>query len=227
MNRIAIFIFALLLFVFSDSPAQTTASLPPFTHADTLRGSITPERVWWDVLHYTIKVKPDFNKKFISGSNEIQFKVISPGKRMQIDLQKPMNILDIQWNNQALPFQRVGNAFLVDFPAIQEPGNNETILIHFEGNPRVAVRPPWDGGWIFTRDKLGRPWMTVACQGLGASVWYPCKDIQSDEPDNGAILNITVPDTLIAVGNGRLKNKKSNKDGTTSFEWMVINPINN
>jgi aminopeptidase N len=226
-HRIFILISLPLFFALSKCPAQTRASKPPFTHADTLRGSISPERAWWDVLHYTIQVRPDFDKKFISGSNEIQFKVISPGKRMQIDLQEPMNILDIQWNNQALPFEREANVFFVDFPSMQKPGDRESILIHFEGHPRIAVRPPWDGGWIFTRDKLGRPWMTVACQGLGASVWYPCKDIQSDEPDNGAILNITVPDTLIAVGNGRLSNKKSNKDHTVSFEWSVVSPINN
>ena len=155
-------------------PAQTAASLPPFTHADTLRGSVSPERAWWDVLHYSINVKPDFDKKLISGSNEIQFKVISAGKIMQIDLQEPMNILDIQWNNTKLSFHRTGNAFFVDFPETQKTGITESILIHFQGNPRVATRPPWDGGWIFTRDKLGRPWMSVACQGLGASVWYPC-----------------------------------------------------
>ena len=227
MKRIAIIIFIRLFFQVPNCMAQTTASMPPFTHADTLRGSITPERAWWDVLHYTIAVKPDFNKKFISGSNEIQFKVISPGKRMQIDLQEPMNILDILWNNQTLPFHRTGNVFYVDFPLAIGTGRKETILIHFQGNPRIAVRPPWDGGWIFTRDKLGRPWMSVACQGLGASVWYPCKDIQSDEPDNGAILDITVADSLVAVGNGRLQNKKSNNDGTTSFRWAVVNPINN
>jgi aminopeptidase N len=227
MNRIVFFVFVWSFFSLLDCPAQTTASLPPFTHADTLRGSISPERGWWDVLHYSIHVKPDFDKKFISVSNEVQFKVTSPGKVMQIDLQEPMNIVDILWNNTTLSFHRTGNVFFVDFPELQKTGITESILIHFQGNPRVAIRPPWDGGWIFTRDKLGRPWMTVACQGLGASVWYPCKDHQSDEPDSGAILNITVADTLVAIGNGRLRNKKSNHDGTTSFEWSVVNPINN
>src|SRR5580692_8520062 len=159
MKRIVFFISILSFFYLTDCPAQTTASLPPFTHADTLRGSIGPERAWWDVLHYSIEVKPDFEKKFISGSNEIQFKVISPGKIMQIDLQEPMDIVNIQWNNKSLAFHRMGNVFYVDFPELQKTGITESILIHFEGNPRVAVRPPWDGGWIFTRDKLGRPWM--------------------------------------------------------------------
>ncbi|HEV3251054.1 MAG TPA: M1 family metallopeptidase, partial [Puia sp.] len=113
------------------------------------------------------------------------------------------------------------------FPVLLAAGTADSIGIDFEGKPRIAVRPPWDGGWIFTKDELGRPWMSVACQGLGASVWYPCKDHQSDEPDNGASLKITIPDTLVAVGNGRLKLKKQNEDGTVSYSWEVIDPINN
>jgi aminopeptidase N len=101
------------------------------------------------------------------------------------------------------------------------------LTLHFHGKPREAVRPPWDGGWIFSKDKLGRPWMSVACQGLGASVWYPCKDHQSDEPDNGAKLRITIPDTLVAVGNGRLTGKTSYQPGTMTWDWEVKNPINN
>ena len=90
-----------------------------------------------------------------------------------------------------------------------------------------AVNPPWDGGWIWTKDSLGNPWMSVACQGLGASVWYPCKDIQSDEPDNGASLTMIVPDTLVAIANGRLQSKQNNNDGTVTYKWAVVNPINN
>ncbi|MEI9912758.1 MAG: hypothetical protein WDO71_25815 [Bacteroidota bacterium] len=103
----------------------------------------------------------------------------------------------------------------------------DSLTIYYHGKPLEAINPPWDGGWIWKKDEKGRPWMSVACQGLGASVWYPCKDIQSDEPDNGASLTITVPDTLTAVGNGRLINKKANDNGTTSWTWEVKNPINN
>jgi aminopeptidase N len=92
---------------------------------------------------------------------------------------------------------------------------------------QVAVRPPWSAGWTFTKDSLGRPWMTVTCQGGGASVWYPCKDHQSDEPDNGASLTVIVPDTLVVVANGRLQFKKNNPDGTATYKWAVVNPISN
>jgi aminopeptidase N len=103
----------------------------------------------------------------------------------------------------------------------------QTLTVYFSGAPRVAKNPPWDGGWIFTKDKEGRPWMTVACQGLGASVWYPCKDHQSDEPDRGALLTVIVPDTLTAVANGRLVGETKFKEGWRSFQWQVVNPINN
>src|SRR5579871_2223111 len=138
----------------------------PFTHADTLRGSITPERAWWDVTHYAIHVTPDYEKKFIKGSNEIKFHVLNAGKTMQIDLQQPLNITSISYNNAELKYNRDGNVFFIDFPENLKPGTEQSIIINYEGIPREAVRPPWDGGWIFTKDKLGRPWMSVACEGL-------------------------------------------------------------
>ncbi|SRR5579871_1098722 len=225
MKRINFFLSLLSLLIIQICFAQ--ADTKQFTHADTLRGTITPERAWWNVLRYDIWVKPDYEKKFITGSNSITFKVIKPGMIMQIDLQEPLKINSVSWNNQQLKFAREGNLYHVEFPSSLAAGSTETIYISYDGFPRLAVRPPWDGGWSFVKDKLGRPWMTVTCQGLGASVWYPCKDHQSDEPDNGASLSITVPDTLIAVANGRLKEKKSNNNGTDTYKWEVINPINN
>jgi len=227
MIRISILVFSFSIIVLQACIAQPSGIKKKFTHADTLRGSITPEREWWDVIHYSISVRPDYEKKFIQGTNEIRFKVTKPGRFMQIDLQEPMTIRGIHWNNRELKYEREGNVFHLEFPVLLAAGTTESIGIDFEGKPRIAVRPPWDGGWIFTKDELGRPWMSVACQGLGASVWYPCKDHQSDEPDNGASLKITVPDTLVAVGNGRLKLKKQNEDGTMSYSWEVIDPINN
>ena len=227
MIRISILVFSFSMIVLQACIAQPSGTKRKFTHADTLRGSITPEREWWDVIHYSISVRPDYEKKFIQGTNEIRFKVTKPGRFMQIDLQEPMTITGIHWNSRELKYEREGNVFHLEFPVLLAAGTTESIGIDFEGKPRIAVRPPWDGGWIFTKDEFGRPWMSVACQGLGASVWYPCKDHQSDEPDNGASLKITLPDTLIAVGNGRLKLKKQNEDGTVSYSWEVIDPINN
>lgn len=202
-----------------------------YTHQDTLRGTINTERAWWDVLHYTISVTPDYGSKTIYGSNRITYKILDQSaKEMQIDLQEPMQIDSVLLGAKKtkLNYQRNGNAFLLNMPA-GYPGSirTDSIEIYYSGKPRQATNPPWDGGWIWRKDVKGRPWMTVACQGLGASVWYPCKDHQSDEPDNGATLKITVADSLTAVGNGRLKNKVANGNGMTTWTWAVTNPINN
>lgn len=219
----------LLAFFFSCahlSHSQPLHSNARFTHQDTLRGTITPERAWWDVVQYKIAVTPNFLQKTIAGSNLIRFRVLKPGKVMQVDLQPPLNITSIEWKHTKLTYNRDTNVFFVKFPHELAKGSLDSILVHYEGKPREAVRPPWDGGWIWKKDSLGRPWMSVACQGLGASIWYPCKDHQSDEPDS-AQLSITVADTLVAVGNGRLRQKIHHTNGTTTFTWAVTNPINN
>ena len=218
---------ALVLTAIGSIQAQPLNQKPKFTRQDTLRGSLNAERTGWNVTYYDVSVTPNYEAKTIEGKNIISFKVIKPFKVMQIDLQEPMNINQILWNGKKLNYTREGNAFHVSFPSKLIAGKSEKIEISFAGNPRIAVRPPWDGGWIFTKDKKGRPWMSVACQGLGASVWYPCKDHQSDEPDNGATLRMTVPDSLVAVAMGRLKSTVKNSNGTTTYSWSVVNPINN
>jgi hypothetical protein len=200
-----------------------------FTRADTLRGTLNAERTWWNVLRYDITVKPDFNAKSIAGKNVIKYAVLNDDhpEVMQIDLQEPLRIDSILFNNgQKLKFTKDGNAWHVNVPQQQKPAIN-SLSVYYHGFPHAAVNPPWDGGWIFKRDSLGNPWMSVACQGIGASIWYPCKDHQSDEPDNGASLSIIVPDSLNAVANGRLQSKIDNKNGTTTYKWAVVSPINN
>lgn len=206
------------------------AQQPPqekvFTHADTLRGSITPERAWWDVQRYDIAVKPDFTSKTTAGSCMITYKVVSDDQpAMQLDLQEPLHIDSISYNGAAkLSFTREGNAWHVQTNR-QKKGESNRVTVYFSGTPKEGTRPPWVGGWTWAKDSLGRPWMTITCQGLGASVWFPCKDHQSDEPDQGASLAMTVPDTLVAVANGRMQSKKNNGDGTATFKWAVVNPI--
>jgi aminopeptidase N len=220
----------LLMLIFSIAScnlyAQPLRQPKQFTHQDTLRGSITPQRAWWDVLYYGITVKPDYNTKTIEGINIIIFKTLAAGSIMQLDLQEPMNIGTIQWNRHKLSFKRDGNVYLVSFPSTLKKGTIQNIEVSFSGQPREATSPPWDGGWIWKKDRNGNPWMSVACQGLGASVWYPCKDHQSDEPDS-ASLTMIVPNGLVAVSNGRLQYSTSNTDGTMTYKWKVVNPINN
>lgn len=226
------------------------ANAQPFTHADTLRGSLNPNRTWWEVKRYDINVTPDYNSKTITGKTGISFYDSGIGHTLQIDLQQPLIVdsviavdNEIRSSNKQLNFLRSNNIFLVYYRDSLakykiRPGIRR-IEIYYHGKPRQAVKPPWDGGWIWAKDARGRPWMSVACQGLGASVWYPCKDYQGDEPDSGASLAITVPDTLVAVGNGRLLSVNHSKNiatsgplsvrrggGEATYTWEVKNPIN-
>lgn len=216
-----LFAFVLMLTLTASAQEKT------FTRADSLRGSINSTRDWWDVQHYYIYVEPNFNQKSIEGKVDIKFKVIKPGKSMQIDLQQPMQLTKAYVGDLPMKYTRDGNVYLIDISTALVKDSTYTLALKFDGQVTIAKNPPWDGGWIFTKDKLGRPWMSVACQGLGASVWFPCKDHQSDEPDLGATLKINVPDSLVAVGNGRLIKKEVYNKGYTAYEWKVKNPINN
>ena len=218
------FIFGLFLATILISG---NASAQELTRQDTLRGSMTPERTWWDVQTYEISVEPDFVTKTIRGSNIITFRTLSQGSVMQIDLQQPMQLDSATINGESVSYERDGNIYLLQFRSSFEPGSEATLRLAYSGKPKEAKNPPWDGGWIWARDKKNRPWMSVACQGLGASVWYPCKDHQSDEPDRGATLRMTVADTLVAVGNGRLSSKAPSAGGKVTYSWTVKNPINN
>jgi len=221
---------ALSGYLMTGAQAQNRPGLKQYTRADTLRGTLTSERTWWDVQRYEIAFTPDFMAKTIAGSNEIAYKVVKPNNgsiRMQIDLQDPLVIDSVLYNGRTrLAFEKKESVWLIKVPAQQLSAINR-VKIYYQGKVHQAVRPPWDGGFIFAVDSLKRPYMTVACQGLGASVWYPNKDHQSDEPDKGASLTMTVPDSLVAVGNGRLSFKKNNGNGTATYKYNVINPINN
>ncbi len=223
------------LIIFHCSLFIVYCSLAQYTHADTLRGTYGPTRDWWDVLKYDLHVKFNLSDSTISGYNEIQFKVLKKGSLMQIDLQEPM-ILDsvsvfntgYEINKVIQPFKKDGNAYLIEMPYFKKLSSSyyPFAKIYFHGKPRIAKNPPWDGGIIYKKSADGSPFVSIACQGLGASVWYPCKDHQADEPDS-AEMHFTVPDTLMCVSNGHIRNKINNGDGTATYDWAVVNPINN
>ena len=201
-----------------------------FTHADTLRGSNGIYRQKWDVLHYDITVEPDYNNKTIVGKNTMQF-FDNGAQLMQIDLQEPMILDSVMDKGISYKFRREKNVYWLEYrdSSVMDKikAGVHSLTFYFHGKPREAIRPPWDGGWIWKKDKNNNPWMTVACQGLGASVWYPCKDIQSDKPDSGATLQMIVPDSLVAIGNGRLTDKKQTGNGKMLYTYNVKNTINN
>ncbi len=230
-----IFLFAILsIFNSQWLMAQTFPHTGIFTHADTLRGSDGAGRNWWDATKYDLHVKFNLDDSTISGWNNIHFKTFKPGTSIQIDLQYPLILDSIklsysitkttgrsEWIND---FKKDGNAYFL--PVSFDKSTNGTLAIYYHGKPPIARRPPWDGGLVWARDSSHNPWISIACQGLGASVWYPCKDIQSDEPDS-AEMHITVPDSLMCIGNGRFRGKTNNNDGTATYDWAVTTPINN
>ena len=198
---------------------------PVFSRADTIRGSNTPERAWWDAAFYDLHVKANPGDSSIVGYNAITYRVLRPAREMQIDLQMPLVIDSVVQDGTELSARRDGNAFFIRLIARQPIGARKQIAVYYHGKPVAAVRPPWDGGYIWARDSLGREWIATANEGLGASAWWPNKDIYSDEPDSQRVA-ITVPDSLIDVSNGRLRSTTPNADGTTTYEWFVANPIN-
>jgi len=209
------------------SGAQAAPAKPPvFTHADTIRGSNTPERAWWDAAFYDLHVKVNPVDSSIAAYNAITYRVLKSAREMQIDLQMPLVIDSVVQDGTELSARRDGNAFFVTLITPQPLGAQRQISVYYHGKPVVAIRPPWDGGFIWARDSLGRQWIGTANEGLGASVWWPNKDIYSDEPDSQRIA-ITVPDSLSDVSNGRLRSTTPNADGTVTYEWFVENPINN
>jgi len=197
-----------------------------FTHADTLRGSNGPARAWWDVQFYDLHVRVNLADSSIRGWNAITYRVFQPSRDMQIDLQQPLEIDSIVQDGRKLTYRRDANAFFVTLQANQRAGETRAITVRYHGKPHVGRRLPWDGGFTFSRDSLGQPWIATANEGVGASIWWPNKDYLGDEPDSQRIA-ITVPDPMIDVSNGRLRSTTHNRDGTTTYEWFVTSPINN
>jgi aminopeptidase N len=200
------------------------------TRADTLRGSYTtPGRRWWDVTFYDLHVSIRPRDSSIAGWNAITYRVVEPpsaARELQIDLMEPLEVDSMVQNGRVLPYRREGDAFFAALSAAPAVGARGTIVVHYHGRPRIAVNPPWQGGFTWTTDSLGRPWIVTTDQGMGASVWWPNKDTQADEPDSQRVA-LTVPQPLIDVSNGRLRATTRNADGTTTYEWFVRNPINN
>ena len=197
-----------------------------FTRKDSLQGGLGAERTCYDVLRYDLNIKINIQEKSIVGYNDISFKVVSDTKKIQIDLFENMQVDSIVFHSKKLEYKREFNAVFIDFPTNLNTENTEKIRFYYSGKPIIAKRAPWDGGFVFTKDKQGKPWVAVSCQGTGASLWYPVKDSQSDEPDNGATIKVAVPNGLMNVSNGRLMGSENLKNGFTRWDWEVKNPIN-
>ncbi|HCA09909.1 M1 family metallopeptidase [Chryseobacterium sp.] len=198
-----------------------------FTKQDTLKGSDTKFRNFWDVKKYDLSVEPDFAKKSIKGYNKISFEITKDiaNPVFQIDLQKPMKADKVEGNFPIANYKQDGDFIFVTAKKNFKKGEKFTLDVTYSGNPVIAKNAPWDGGWVFAKDEKGNPWMSVADEGIGASIWLPTKDIWSDEPENGIIMKIITPNDLVGVGNGRLISKKA-EGNKTAYTWEVKNAIN-
>jgi len=206
--------------------AQLLKGKHNFTRADTLRGMLTPLRTCYDINYYHLDVKVDIDNKSISGSNEFNFTATTDFRQLQFDLFSNLKIEKVIYKNQELPFKREFNAVFITFPSTVKKGVKDKFEVFYSGSPVIAKNPPWDGGFIFSKDQAGDPWVSVACQGFGASSWWPTKEHQSDEADS-VLISISVPKDLQEVSNGRLRNVVDKPDGYKQYNWFVSNPINN
>jgi len=227
MPRLFILLFILLFTINNQTIAQGIfGEKNNFTRQDTLRGTITDERSWWDLNYYHLDIKVDPEKRTIKGSNTVGYTVLNSNKLMQIDLQEPLNITSVKQNNKSLHFTREGNAYFIELKKKQKVGKVNYITIEYEGKPKVAIRAPWDGGLSWEKDENGIDFIATSCQGLGASVWWPNKDHMYDEVDS-MLISVNVPKHLTNVSNGRLRKVIEKDDDTKTYQWYVSNPINN
>lgn len=197
-----------------------------FTRADTLRGTLTPLRTCYDINYYHLDVKFDIAQKFISGNVLFKFTATQDFNKLQFDLFSNLKVEKVLYKGRPLPYTREYNAVFVTFPKSIQKGFHDEFTVYYSGNPVIAKRAPWDGGVVYSTDSLGKAWVATACQGLGASVWWPTKDHQADEVDS-MLISISVPNGLKDVSNGRLRKVTPLKDGYTRYDWFVNNPINN
>ncbi len=221
MTRI-ILIVILCIFYLVNGFSQ----IPRFTRQDTLRGSITEERKWWDLTYYHLDITVNPDDSTIYGTNTVGYTVLERNQVMQIDLQPPLELKQAIQDGEKLNIKHDGNAHFIYLIKKQKPGSRNELELIYGGHPHIAPRPPWSGGITWSYDNNNNPLIVSTCQGTGASVWWPCKDHMYDEPDS-MLISVTVPENLMDVSNGRLRKVKTNDEYTRTFHWFVSNPINN
>jgi aminopeptidase N len=222
-------LYITIIILISTLSVNAQYKAPPdkiFTHQDTLRGSITPERAWWDLTYYHLDIAVNPADSSINGTNTVTYRVLQSAAIMQIDLQEPLKISKAIQNKSELKFRREGNVYWIELAEKQEPGKIYSVILTYGGKPKVSLRPPWSGGITWKKDKNGLPFVASACQGDGASLWWPCKDHMYDEPDS-MLISVNVPGNLMDVSNGRLRSVIKQKNKTKTYNWFVANPINN
>ncbi len=228
------FIFLVILFLANEQlnsqesdirPHGNKYNLPELTPNNYLIGNLNENRSSFRVSFYDINIDFDIDSKSLAGFVTIKAESIRDLNQLQIDLAENLNINKITYENQELSFSRELDAVLIDFNSIIEKGNFFEFTVFYDGIPQSADNPPWAGGFTWSKDKVGRDWIAVSCEGEGARIWWPNKDHITAEGDS-VRMAYTIPSNLVAVGNGKLRSVKEIGDKTT-YEWFISNPINN
>ena len=229
MKKLSIIYMTFLISILQLFPVKAQYKTPAnkiFTRQDTLRGTITPERAWWDLTYYHLDIVVNPSDSTINGTNTVTYRVLKPAGLMQIDLQEPLKITKAVQNNNVLSFKREGNVYWIELIEKQEQGKIYSVVLTYGGRPKISARPPWSGGITWKKDKNELPFVASSCQGDGASLWWPCKDHMYDEPDS-MLISVNVPGNLMDVSNGRLRSVVKQKNKTKTYNWFVANPIDN
>mgnify|MGYP001366881011 FL=1 len=222
-------IFSLLVFSLlscqENRPHGDQYNLPELTRNNSLMGYLNENRSSYRVSFYDINIDFDIEEKSINGFVTIKAESLIDIQTLQIDLAENLNITKIIYKDIALPFSREFDAVVIDFPTVINKSNMFEFTVFYNGIPQSADNPPWAGGFTWSKDKEGRDWVAVSCEGEGARIWWPNKDHITAEGDSVRMV-YTVPNNMVAVGNGKLKSISS-KNNKSTYEWFVSNPINN
>lgn len=220
-------ITSFLLLLLGSITAQRHLGVTPTSSG----GPLLPEQGAYDVKFYDLSLRIDPLKESIAGELKVYARIIESLTWFVLDLDTLLQVeevvgLDQEGGTIQLSFERHGGRIWIRLSAAAQAGDDVMIRVVYGGNPKVAPRPPWVGGFTWATTESGDPWIGVSCQSDGADIWWPCKDHPSDEPDSMA-LHITVPQPLICAANGRLRGVDEHDDGNRTFHWFVSNPINN
>ncbi len=221
--KITVQIICLSLLTFANAIAAQAPQQQPPSRADILRGAYSEWRANNDLLSYDLDIRVDPEKRFLSGKNTIRFKMLKDDTRIQLDLFANLKVDKILYGDSELKYTRELGTVFVDFPAPLKKNSVQSIDFYYSGSPQETGR---FGGISFGKDPAGRPWINTACQGIGASIWWPNKDQQRDEVENMR-MRVAVPNNLTDVSNGRFVGKTELGDGYTRYEWAINYPINN
>ena len=208
-----------------NRPHGNQYNLPELTRNNFLIGNLNENRSSYRVSFYDINIDFDIEEKSINGFVTIKAESLIDIQTLQIDLAENLNITKIIYKDIALPFSREFDAVVIDFPTVINKSNMFEFTVFYNGIPQSADNPPWAGGFTWSKDKEGRDWVAVSCEGEGARIWWPNKDHITAEGDSVRMV-YTVPNNMVAVGNGKLKSISS-KNNKSTYEWFVSNPINN